>query len=151
MLGRSVNNAGAENFSQAQRFDALFPSARNLDECQLALQRAALQRQVVDVVDGNQPLELMLYLLDNVRCATRDDGDARKVLLMLGLRHGQRVDVVAASGKQSDDARQHTWFVVDEHGQRARDNLLRGAGADIVALWNALGGGIDHRRDYSCF
>ena len=37
--------------------------------------------------------------------------------LVLGLRHGERLDIVAAAGEQADDAREHAGLVVDEHGQ----------------------------------
>src|SRR5436190_19202126 len=37
------------------------------------------------------------------------------MLLVLGLRDGERVDVVAAPGEQADDAREHARFVVDQH------------------------------------
>ena len=62
-------------------------------------------------------LELVLDLLKHVRRAPRHDGDARKVLLVLGFRDGKALDIIAAPGKQADDAGQHARLVVDQHGQ----------------------------------
>ena len=69
-------------------------------------------------VDRHQALELVLDLLDHHRRAARDDGDAREMLLVLGLGHRQEFDIVAAAGEQPDDARQHARLVVDQHRQR---------------------------------
>src|SRR6185437_15828046 len=55
------------------------------------------------------------------------------MLGVLGLRHRQRLDIVAAAGEQADDARQHTRFVVDQHGQRMRFLLLRRGRSRIMA------------------
>ncbi len=67
-------------------------------------------------MDRHQPLELMLDLLDHHGRTRGDDGDAREMRLVLGLRHGERVDIVAAAGEQADDAGKHAGLVVDEHG-----------------------------------
>src|SRR5215470_16596381 len=40
--------------------------------------------------------------------------------LVLGLGHGERLDVVAAAGEQPDDAREHAGLVVDQHGHGVR-------------------------------
>ena len=56
----------------------------------------ALARQIAHAMHRHQPFELMLDLLDDGGRAARDDGDARDVLLVLGLGHRQAVDVVAA-------------------------------------------------------
>ena len=72
----------------------------------------------------HQPIELVLDLLDHHRRAAGDDGDAREMLLVLGLGDGERVDVVAAAGEQADDARQHAGLVVDQHAERAALDLL---------------------------
>ena len=48
----------------------------------------------------------------------------RQMRLVLGLRHGERVDIVAAAGEQPDDAREHARLVVDEHGQSVGLGLL---------------------------
>ena len=80
-------------------------------------------------VDRHEPVELLLDLLDHHRRAGGDDGDARQVRAVLGLRHRQALDVVAAAGKQADDAGQHARLVFDQHGQRVRfdSRLRRGA------------------------
>ena len=81
-------------------------------------------RQVDDAVHRHDALELVLDLLQHVRRAARHDGDARQVLFMLGLRNRQALDVVAAAGKQSDDACQHAGLVVDQHRKRVVLGLL---------------------------
>ena len=95
VLGRRVDHLGPENLGNPQRFDALFALAGHLDQRQFALQGHALVGEIAYPVDGHQPLQLMLDLLDYVRGAARDDGDARQMLLMLRLGHRQTVDVVA--------------------------------------------------------
>ena len=68
---------------------------------ELALDRAVMpvrtrrDGEVENAVDGHDPVELAFELLDDVRRATRDDGDAREVLGMLRLGDGQALDVVA--------------------------------------------------------
>src|SRR5262249_39239576 len=49
---------------------------------------------------------------------------ARKMFFVLGLGHGERVDVVAAAGKEADHARQHTRLVIDNDRKRAMNDLL---------------------------
>src|SRR5678810_1160329 len=50
-----------------------------------ALQRRPRGGQVDDTMHRHQPLELVLDLLDHHRRAAGDDGDAREMLLVLGL------------------------------------------------------------------
>jgi hypothetical protein len=61
------------------------------------------------------------------------------LLLVFGLRHGQRVDVVAAAGEQPDHAREHARLVVDDHRQRVGFDLFRDRRGGIV-------GGTAHNR-----
>src|SRR6478752_8024864 len=58
------------------------------------------------------------------------------MLLVLGLRNGERVDVVTAAGKQADDPRQHAWLVVHQDRQGMGLDLLRHRGGGI------MGGGV---------
>jgi hypothetical protein len=88
------------------------------------LDRDAFDREVGDGMDRHQPLELMLNLLDHHGRAGGDDGDARQMRLVLGLRHGERLDIVAASSEQPDDAREHARLVVDQHAHRMPSMLL---------------------------
>ena len=57
----------------------------------------------------------------------------REMLGVLGLRHRQRLDIVAAAGEQADDARQHARLVVDQHRERMRLRLLRRRRGRIMA------------------
>ena len=98
MLGRRVDDLGAEDLGDAQGLDALFALAGDLDQRQLALQRIALDGQIAHAVHGNEPLELMLDLLDDsraCRCVTmvmRDRCFSCSVSVTVRL-----VDVVAAA------------------------------------------------------
>src|SRR5579863_3208093 len=67
------------------------------------------------------------------------------MLLMLGLRDSQRVDVVAPAGKQTDDASQHAGFVVDQHAQSARLDPFVDGGRGIM---RSCGAGIHGRSPY---
>ena len=69
-----------------------------------------------DPVDRHQAAKLRLDLFDDHFRAGRDDGDARQAFFDVDLGHGQAFDVVAAPGKQADDAGQTPGFVVDQHG-----------------------------------
>ena len=46
------------------------------------------------------------------------------MLLVLGLGHGQALDIVAAPGEQPDHARQNARLVVDQHGERVALDAL---------------------------
>ena len=90
--------------------------------------------EIGDAVHRDQPVELVPDLLQHRARAGRHDGDARQVLLVLRLRYGEALDVVAAAGEKPDDAREHARLVVDEHGERMR--LLR-----VVPILHEVGGG----------
>src|SRR5690606_14488923 len=51
-------------------------------------------------------------------------GDAREALARIDLGDGQALDVVAAPGKQADDARQHAGLVVHQHRDGALFDFL---------------------------
>src|SRR5699024_10633106 len=68
--------------------------------------------------------ELVLDLLDHHRRAGGDDGNKREVLGVLGLRHGQRLDVIATAGEQADDAGKNARLVIDQNRQRMALGLL---------------------------
>jgi hypothetical protein len=88
-------------------------------------------RQVDHPVHRHDALELVLDLFQHMRRAARHDGDARQMLLVLGLRDRQAVDIVAATGKQADDARQHARLVVDQHRKRVLFGLFGFLGDEI--------------------
>ena len=102
------------------------PLPRTLTMASSRCERGTGAGHVDDAVHRHQAVELILDLLDHHRRAAGDDGDAREMLLVLGLRDGERVDIVAAAGKQPDHARQHARLVVDEHRERAALGLLCG-------------------------
>src|SRR3954471_2461608 len=139
-LGGGVDHAGAKRVRQPQRLDAMLALSANLDHCKLALDRAFRQRHVDDAIHRDHAVELMLDLLDHHRRARRDDGDAREMLLALGLRDREALDVVAAPREQADDAREHAGLVLHEHRKRVR--LVR-----VVAFLDEIGGcGLVHCR-----
>src|SRR6185437_7614405 len=102
------------------------------DHRKLALDRAAGERHVDHAVDRHHAVELVLDLLDHHRGSRGDDGDAREMLLALGLRHREALDVVAAAGEQADHAREHAGLVRHEHRERVR--LAR-----VVAIFEEVG------------
>ncbi len=115
-IGLGVDHLGAEHIGEPQRLDALFTDALDLHQRQFALDVRALDGEIAHAMDRHQPVELRLDLLDHHRRAAGDDGDAREVLLGVGLRHGQALDVVAAAREQADHARQDAGLVVDQDG-----------------------------------
>ncbi len=98
----------------------LSPRAAHLHHRKLALERALRDGEVGDLVHRHEPFELMMDLLDRLRRARGDDGDARADARHAPLRHGEALDIVAAAREQADDPRQHARLVVDEHGKRMR-------------------------------
>src|SRR4051812_31239540 len=110
-----VEDAGPEGRGEAHCLHPVLAGADDLEERELALDRLALDRQIVDPVHGHEPLELALDLLDHSVGARGHDGDARDVLLVLGLGDGQALDVVAAAREHAGDPRQHARLVVDDN------------------------------------
>ena len=126
MLRRVVDDHRAKALSQARRLGPLLALAGHFDHGQLTLERLAEHGQVDDRMDWHKPIKLTLDLLDDHGRAGGDDGDARQMRLMFGLRHGERLDVVAAAREQADDARKHSGLVVHEHAHRMGLGLLLG-------------------------
>ena len=62
MIGRRVDDLGAEGVGEPQRLDALLALPRHLDQRQLALDRPAGRREVGHRMHRHQPLELVLDL-----------------------------------------------------------------------------------------
>ena len=57
----------------------------------------------------------MADLLDDLRRAGGDDGDARKMRLVRHLGDRQAFDVIAASREHADDASENAGLIVDQH------------------------------------
>src|ERR1035437_1985651 len=132
-FGGGVDHPGAEGVRQPQRLDPVLALALDLDHGELALDRAASERHVHDAVHRHQAVELVLDLLDHHRRAGGDRGDQRQMLGVLGLRHRQRLDIIAAAGDQAEYAREHAGLVVDQHRERMALRLLRRRRRRIVA------------------
>ena len=60
----------------------------------------------------------MADLLDRLGRAGSHDRDARKMLGMRDLGDRQALDVIAAAGKQADDAGENAGLVIDQHRER---------------------------------
>ena len=86
-------------------------------------------------MDRHDAFELVGNLLDGFGGAGGDDGDARQALKVGDFGDRQAFDVVAASGKQADDAGEHAGLVVDEHRKDV----------GFVALGLAGGGGVGRK------
>src|SRR5262249_47809725 len=132
-LGRGIDHAGAESIGEPQRLHAVIALAAHLDHGELALDVRPRHRHVDHAVHRHEPIELALDLLDHHGRAAGHDGDARKMLLVLGFGDGERFDVVAAPGEQADHPRQYAGLVVDQHRQ--------GVGLDLLGDGRGGGGG----------
>jgi hypothetical protein len=97
LLGH-VDDAAAEDVGHALHLLALLAHRAHLDQHQLALGVAAFG-QVDDLDDLDQPVQVLGDLLDDLVGAGGDDGHARQ-RRVLGRRHGQALDVVAAGREQ---------------------------------------------------
>ena len=83
-------------------------------------------------MDGHDAAELRDDLLDDLRRAGGDHGDARAVPLMVHLRDRQALDVVAAPGKEADDAREHAGLVVHDDRERVALGRVLAVGPQVV-------------------
>ena len=66
---------------------------------------------------GHEATKLRFDLREHTRRAARYDRDARQVLLVLSLRYGQALDVVASTREQTDDPRENARLVIHHHSQ----------------------------------
>ena len=107
-----VEDAAAEDVGEPLHLVAVLARCAHLDEHQLALDVVALG-QVDDLHDLDELVQLLRDLLDHVVRAGGDDRHPRH-RRVLGRRHRQRLDVVAARGEQAGDARQRARLVLDE-------------------------------------
>ena len=110
-----VEDAAAEDVGEALHLLAVLAGGAHLDQHQLALDVVALG-QVDDLDDVDQLVQLLRDLLDHVVGADGDDRHPRQ-RRVLGRRHGQRLDVVAARREQPGNPRQRAGFVLDEDGE----------------------------------
>ena len=124
VVGGGIDHLGAENLRHPQRLDALLAAARHLHQHQLALQRPAQHGEVDDAMHVDQTLQLALDLGQHLRRAGGDDRKAREMLLVLRLRYGETLDIVAAPGEQPGDAGEHAGLVVHHHRESVRDGRL---------------------------
>jgi hypothetical protein len=103
------------------------PTARTLMQHELALGEAALGE--VDHLDHlDQAVEVLGDLLDDLVGAGGHDRHARQ-RGVLGGRHGQALDVVAAGRKQRHDARQGTGLVLEQDGDDVLHDVASCAGS----------------------
>src|SRR4029077_2738086 len=115
-LGRGIDDTGTKHVGEPQRLDTRFTPSRDLDQRQLALDIGAFVGQIVHLAHRHEARELRLDLLDNHPRAGGDDGDPRQVRGLVDLGDRQALDIVAASGKQPDHARQDAGLVIDQNG-----------------------------------
>ena len=117
-LGRGVDHPCPEGVAEPQRLGPVLAAAPHLDHGELALDERLLDRQVVDLVHGNEPLELVADLLDGLARARGHDGNAGQVLGMRHFGNRETLDIVAAAREQADHAGQDAGLVVDQHRER---------------------------------
>ncbi len=82
----------------------------------------------------HQPLEMRLDLLDHARRPGCDDRDSRDMRLVMRLRDGQALDIVATAREQAGDAREHAGLVVDDHREGVPIDRLDDGLGGIVGL-----------------
>src|ERR1700724_4298535 len=73
----------------------------------------------------------MADLLDCLRWPGSDDRDPRKMLGMGDLGDGQALDVIAAPGKQPDDAGENARLVIDQNRKRVDLDIRLAEGRGI--------------------
>ena len=115
---RGIDDVGAERIGDAHGLDALFAGADDFHQCQFTGNVGSVHGQVGDAMHRDQPVELGLDLFDHHAGAGRDDVDAAMQAGGIDRRDRQAVDVVAATRKQADDAREDAGLVVHEDRYR---------------------------------
>ena len=144
-----IDDAGAEDVGDAQRFHSLLAVAADLDQRQFALDMRAVDGEIAHPVHRHQPVELRLDLIDDHRRAGGDDGDARDVAAGIDLGDGEALDVVAAPGEQADHPGEDARLVVDQDRERVGFLPRRfGHGCNLSCAW--LRRVQRHRRNLPC-
>ena len=80
------------------------------------------------LVNRHDTAQLRLDLLDHLRGAGGDHGDAAEVSGVIDFGDGQAFDVVAAAGEQADDTGQNAGFVFNQQRQRVTFLYVRKRG-----------------------
>jgi len=121
---RDVDDLAAEDVDDVHHLAARPLVGVHLDEHELALDVLGA-REVGELDDRDQLVELLLDLLEHLVVAARDEGDARdRRVHRLG--DGEALDVEAASAEQPGDASQDTELVLDQHGDGVAHRLSVG-------------------------
>ena len=68
--------------------------------------------EVADALYGDDLAELCFDLFENIGCSAGHDGDAGILFFVVGFGDGEAFDVIAAAGKQADDAREDAGLIV---------------------------------------
>src|SRR5271157_5730756 len=119
LLGTDVNDPAPEDLHQRLDFRPLGGGDLELDEHQVAL-NVVFTRDVVDLDNRDQFLELLAHLLEMTVVALHDHGNSREPGC-LGLAHGKTVDVETPRGEHARDLRQDTWLVLHERREDMAD------------------------------
>src|SRR5919198_194540 len=122
-VGRDVHHLGAEQLRQLHHLVAQGRVGADLDQDQLALDRAR-RLQLDDLEDVDELVELLGDLLQGPVRAVDDDRHAAGGGV-LGGPDCQRVDVEAAAAEQAGDAGQHAGLVGDQHRDRVGAHRAR--------------------------
>ena len=112
-----VSTTRARKISRdAHRFDPLARRCRQPSPAPFRARCPALAVvQLVTRCTGTRRRSCASICSITSRRAGGDDGDARGVRGVIDFGHRQAFDVVAATGEQPDDARQHARLIVDEN------------------------------------
>src|SRR5688572_19963548 len=143
-----VDDAPAEDVGGALHLLAVLAGGAHLHEHELALDVLAL-REVDDLHHVDQLVQLLGDLLDHLVGARGDDGHPGHGGV-LGRRNGERLDVVAAGGKQARHPRQGAGLVLHEdrkdvaHGYSSSERIISemplppGTIGNTFSVWSVM-------------
>src|SRR5271166_5467441 len=119
LLGTDVDDPAPEDLHQRLDFRALGRGDLELDEHQVAL-NVVFTRDVMDLDNRDQFLELLAHLLEMTVVPLHDHGNSREPG-RLCFAHGKTVDVETARGEHARDLRQDTWLVLHDRREDMAD------------------------------
>ena len=150
---RRIEHVAAKDVGQTQRLDPFLAGPLDPKKTQLTLHGRSFGSEVKDLVDRDDPAELRDDLVDDVRRSLREDSDAAAVALMIDLGHREALDIVAAPGKQADDAGEDAGLVLDQYGEGVvLDQLYIGIAQVVGGMACGALGDLEcgHGSDISC-
>ena len=116
LIGADVHDPAAEDLHQGLDLGSEARRRVDLDQHQVALD-VILARDVVDLHDRDDLLELLAHLIQVPVVAHDDDRDPREIRV-LGLPDRQAIDIESPRGEHPRDVRQHAGLVLHQRRQQ---------------------------------